>query len=106
MDQEQMRAYWRSAPAGRLCPWEQAKALALREVYKKLNDGEPPKLDWIAARVTKVGGGHPERGSLSEFFAKVDEDPDWFPGKHWVAREVREGSGRRILGGARARREW
>jgi hypothetical protein len=23
MDQEQMRAYWRSAPAGRLCPWEQ-----------------------------------------------------------------------------------
>ena len=82
MDQEQMRAYWRSAPAGRLCPWEQAKALALREVGKKLKDGEPPTLDWIAARVTKVGGGHPEKGSLSEFFAKVDADPDWFPGKH------------------------
>ena len=43
MDEEQMRAYWRSAPAGRLCPWEQAKALALREVGKKLNEGEPPK---------------------------------------------------------------
>jgi hypothetical protein len=80
MDQEQMRAYWRSAPAGRLCPWEQAKALALREVGQ--NEGKPPTLDWIAARLTKVGGGHPEKSALSEFFLKVDADQDWFPGKH------------------------
>ena len=82
MDQEQLRAYWRNAPVGRLCPWEQAKALALREVSAELNDGELTTLPWIAARVTKVGGGHPDRASLHEFFAKVDADPDWFPGKH------------------------
>ena len=31
--------------------------------------------------MTKVGGGNPQPPALSKFFANVDKDPDWFPGK-------------------------
>ena len=82
MNQAELRAYWRGGPAGRLCPLEQMRALALRDVHKELHDDEPAPLSWIAERVTKTGGGHPEKQSLHEFFAKVDGDPEWFPGKH------------------------
>lgn len=53
----------------------------LREASKEIHGGVP-NLPWIAQRVTKVGGGNPDRASLHELFAKVDADPQWFPGKH------------------------
>ena len=81
ISQDALRTFWRSAPEGRLCPWEVAKALGLREASKELHGGQA-NLPWIAARVTKVGGGHPSPASLHELFGKVDGDPDWFPGKH------------------------
>ena len=81
MDQAGLRKYWLSAPEGRLTPWEQAKALGLREAYKELHNGEV-NVAWVAARVHKAGGGNPERAAMHEFFHKVDSDPDWFPGKH------------------------
>ena len=65
---------WRSAPHGRLSPWEVAKALGLREASKEIHGGQP-NLPWIAARVSKVGGGHPDRASLHELFAKVPPMP-------------------------------
>ena len=58
-----------------------AKALGLREASKELH-GDQLNLPWIAARVSKVGGGHPTPPSLHEMFVKIDNDPDWFPGKH------------------------
>ena len=58
MDQEGLRAFWLHAQDGRICPWEQAKALGLREASRELHKGKTNLL-WIAARVTKVGGGHP-----------------------------------------------
>ena len=64
---------WISAPEGRLTPWQQARALALREASTEIHNGTP-KLDWIAERLTKVGGGHPKKGSPSEFFKKADDD--------------------------------
>ena len=80
-DHTSLRSLWRAAPLGRLCPWEVAKALGLREASSELHGGEP-NLPWIAARVTKVGGGHPGTPALHELFAKIDADADWFPGKH------------------------
>ena len=89
MDQESLRALWLHAPEGRLSPWEQAKALGLREASKELHGGKT-NLPWIAARVSKVGGGHPQKGSLREFFKLVDADADWFPGKRNGAKRGRK----------------
>ena len=55
MDQDSLRSFWLHAQDGRLRPWEQAKALGLREASRELHKGKTNLL-WIAARVTKVGG--------------------------------------------------
>ena len=51
-----VRQLWLSAPPGRMSPWQQARALALREVSRELHAGRT-HLEWVAARVEKVGGG-------------------------------------------------
>ena len=84
-----MRDFWLSAPEGRLSAWELAKALAFREASRELSGGEV-NLAWVAARVTKVGGGHPTRSAMCQFFAMVDADPEWFPGKHSGAKRGRK----------------
>ena len=75
-----LRQLWLSAPPGRMSPWQQARALALREVSRELHAGRT-QLEWVAARVEKVGGGSPGQDALHKFFTKVDADPDWFRGK-------------------------
>ena len=40
VQQEQLRHLWLSAPVGRLCPWEQAKAVALRLASRELHSGQ------------------------------------------------------------------
>ena len=84
MAQEQLRDVWLQAQLGRLCAWEQAKALALREASRELHGRT--QLEWIAARVEKTGGGHPNAGALHKFFKMVDADKEWFPGKQKGAR--------------------
>ena len=74
MAQEQLRDMWLHAQDGRLCAWEQAKALALREVSRELHGRT--QLAWIAARVEKAGGGHPNLGTLHKFFKVVDAKCD------------------------------
>ena len=74
--QVELRQLWLSAPDGRICPWELSKALGLRD------HGGKPNLPWIAPRVAKVGGGSPGKPALRQFFAMVDADGDWVPGKH------------------------
>ena len=85
MEQQSLCQFWLSAPDGRLCPWEQAKALALREACKVVHNGKL-KLPWVAERVVKVGGGHPSTPALFQFFQAVDADVDWFPGKNTGAK--------------------
>ena len=75
MAQEQLRDVWLQAQLGRLCAWEQAKALALREASRELHGRT--QLEWIAARVEKTGGGHPNAGALHKFFKMVDADKEW-----------------------------
>ena len=79
MAQELLRDSWLRGQHGRLCAWEQAKALALREASRELHGRT--QLAWIAARVERVGGGHPSGGALHKFFKVVDGDKEWFPGK-------------------------
>ena len=83
MDQETLRRAWLDAPANRLCAWEVAKALGLREASKEIHIGNV-SLPWIAARATKVDGGSPSTPALHQLFGKIDADPERFPGKaHW-----------------------
>ena len=44
-----LREAWLSAPEGRLCPWQQARALALREASEEIHGA--PWLPWIEAGV-------------------------------------------------------
>lgn len=81
LHQDVLRSLWLHSAPGRLCPWEQAKALSLREASKEIHGGKE-RVPWICAHLTKTGGGHPQRAALHEFFQKVDADPAWFPGKH------------------------
>ena len=56
--QEELRSLWLSAPPGRLCPWEQARALGLREASKLIFDGEVNQT-WIAGKLAKTDGSAP-----------------------------------------------
>lgn len=76
-----LKNLWQSGQQGRLSPWQVARALALREASKECHGGQA-NLPWVASRVTKIGGGNPCVQSLCDLFAKIDADPDWYPGKH------------------------
>ena len=89
--QEALRLSWLQGPEGRLSGREQAKAWALREVWRE--DGKAPYglFTFVAARVRKTRNGrptgdHPSVASVKEFFTKIDADPDWHPGKHCEER--------------------
>ena len=87
-DQDQLRDLWLSAPEGRLCAREQAKAWALRETWHDKNESTYGLYAFVASKVCKNMNGkpspkeHPTGDSMREFFAKVDDDDEWFPGKH------------------------
>ena len=81
LSQDVLREVWRGGQANRMCPWEQARALALREASREIHGGRA-NVEWVAARVVKNDGSRPTRQSLHELFALVDSDADWFPGKH------------------------
>ena len=83
-----LRDLWLAAPHGRLCPWQQARALALREASRELHKNRI-QLEWIAARVEKVGGGSPGQDALHKFFKLVDADQDWLPGKQRAGKRGR-----------------
>ena len=77
---------WLAAPEGKLCAREQAKAWALREAWRAEGKGAYGLLAFVAARVNitrngKPAGACPTTASMHEFFAKVDADAEWFPGK-------------------------
>ena len=81
ISQDDLRELWRGGRSDRLCAFELAKALALREASREIHNGED-NLPWVAARVVKNDGTHPAKQSLYELFRTIDSDPDWFPGKH------------------------
>ena len=85
--QEELAKLWLEAPEGSLCGREQAKAWALREVWKQEEKGTYGMLPFIASRLRKMsdgqpGGEAPSKQAVEKLLAKIGADPDWVPGKH------------------------
>ena len=102
--QEDLRNAWLGGQDGRLRGREQAKAWALREAWNLQTESPYGMLQFVCGhvRTNKNGepkGDHPQHGSMSEFFAKVDADPDWFPGKTSGAKR---GPARVLKGGKKS----
>ena len=85
--QEALQSAWLLAKDGYLCAWEQAKAWALREAW--LAEGKSDQAGHrlhVAGLLQKSLGGKPRGGSPSaqavgQLFQRIDDDPEWFPGK-------------------------
>ena len=76
-----LHTVWTTAAKGRMPPMEQAKLWALRAVLRKQCE-EDDQFQWMAEQVHVVGGGHPTRQSVRDFFERVDEDEAaWYPGR-------------------------
>ena len=73
------------AREGHMTPMTEARAWALREMWREARKSDRGMLSYIGRKVVtyKEGGAgcHPSPSAISQFFAKVDGDPDWFPGK-------------------------
>ena len=72
---------WTGGSHGNLSALEEARAWALREVWYEQGQSDYGLCPFVAQRVTKIGGGHPNRHSISKLYEKIDNDEDWFPGK-------------------------
>ena len=77
---------WKEGRDGALSPLEQMRAWALRTAQRDLGGDKAVNLEKIADQVTKVGGGHPTREAIRRFLDRVDEDPEWYPGKTYRKR--------------------
>ena len=68
-----LRDAWLAGPEGRLCGREQAKAWALREIWRADGKSAYGMLAFVAARVRKTAHGKPGREAptaeaMKEFF--------------------------------------
>ena len=80
--QTKLAALWHGGQRGNLSPWSEAKVWALREVYQDTHEGKTWGLyTYIAGKVEKIGGGSPSREAIRQLCEKMEEDPEWFPGK-------------------------
>ena len=85
--QDALRNAWFGGVDDRLCAREQAKAWALREVWMESGKGDYGLYEHVASKVRKTKDGkpkgdHPTRAAIQQLFDKIDNDADWFPGKH------------------------
>ena len=80
-EQELLRNAWLSARRGTLNALSECKAWALREVWRAQNDSDHGMLVFVAERVKKQGGTHPQAEAIGKLFNKIDADSQWFPGK-------------------------
>ena len=93
---------WKLPPEGKLCGREQAKAWALREVWRSEGKSDYGMCTYIASKLKKTANGRPTGAApgvsaVKEFFDKIDIDPDWLPGKASGTR----GGPKRVLRGAK-----
>ena len=79
--QDLLRSAWLVGKAGCLPGREQAKAWALREVWRDSGKADHGMHSYIAGKLMKQGGGSPLNDAVRKFFEKIDADADWFPGK-------------------------
>eukprot|EP00973_Karenia_brevis_P037122 5118099-Karenia_brevis.AAC.1 len=57
--QELLQKAWTEGRTGTLSALSEAKAWALREVWRSQGKGDWGLVNFVAERVDKVGGGHP-----------------------------------------------
>ena len=86
--QDLLKSACTSAQEGQLPAWEEAKAWALREVWRKDKESDWGMQVFVAGRVYKSTGTNgkqkpenPTPSAIHQLFARMDADPQWFPGK-------------------------
>ena len=79
--QELLEAAWTKTIHGKLPPWEEAKAWALREVWRSDHETDFGMLGYVAGKIVKTGGENPSPTAVAKLYAKMDADSQWFPGK-------------------------
>jgi len=72
---------WKGGGPGALSPLTQVRVWALRDAYVDTGAKAHGLQVLIATKVTKVGGGRPEAEVVRRLLARIDDDPDWYPGK-------------------------
>ena len=81
-DAPSLEKLWLGGRTGCLAPWSEAKAWALRVVWKETHKGNMHGVNtYVAGKVRKVGGGSPSPQAVGQLFEKMDSDRFWYPGK-------------------------
>ncbi len=95
-----LRRAWTEAREGNLSAVSQAKAWALREVWRDAGKGEHGLKTYVAGKLQKAGGTDPPTSAAVHLlFQKMDEDEEWFPGK---SSQEKFGPDRGLTGANRA----
>jgi len=79
--QELLKAAWHGGRRGYLSAMSQAKAWALREVWRESHDSEHGMNTFIAGKLKKQGRGKVSPQAVGQLFSRIDGDVEWFPGK-------------------------
>ena len=66
-----------------MSPWTEAKAWALREVWRESHQTDYGLLTYVAGKLKKKGGGKPTKEAVRRLFEKMDDDAEWYPGKYY-----------------------
>ena len=80
--QDTLKKAWLDGRHGYLSALSEAKLWAIREVWRAEKRSLHGLQTFAAGLVTKIRHGeHPTQRAVGLFYAKVDADPDWYPGK-------------------------
>ena len=96
--QTSLKQLWTTGRKGDLCAKEQLKAVCYRDVMRDLKVADYGMTSTIARKLRQIDGGHPTSQALGQFFVRVDNDQEWFPGKSY---QTRFGPQRVLSGGKR-----
>jgi hypothetical protein len=84
--QSMLKDMWLGGKEGALCGREQSRAWALRDVWKSESKSEYGMFQHIASKLRKnkrgkPNGPRPTGNAVKQLFEKIDDDPEWHPGK-------------------------
>ena len=94
-DAPSLEKLWHGGRTGTLAPWSEAKAWALRVVWRETHKGNDHGLNtYVAGKLRKIGGGKgpsgkPSPQAVGQVFEKMDDDRLWYPGKVYGDRSGR-----------------
>ena len=76
-----LRDAWMKGSGPRLGAKGEALAWALRVAWRAQGHGDHGMLTFVRQSVAKLDGEPPRLDALAALFAKIDKDEEWFPGK-------------------------